>query len=1273
MRLLLCAMCFLAALAAFATETENREIRVLPTPGPVTIDGKIDDWDLSGGIFGCDDVENARDRTFIWFHTMADANYLYVLGRLADSTPMNNRLSKAEGGGWGGDCLQVRLTTDRNLSITAWRDRDGLSVMDIYYGYFSKTGKEGEVPDAIAAGAKMAFQANPDGKGYVQEIALPWQLITRSGTASTPGQTFRITFETRQGNKIGDLYAPKPDRIFTFRAFTSWGIAKVSGIGNVAPQPVRLADGREFPVTLHGGQPKVNWDGLIVEDKLDGHIPITVTVPRDSYVTVAINDAQATRVRNLVSSRFFTAGTHTLQWDGLADGKENLPGKPVPPGRYTWKGLAHDQLHLEYKGIYHNEGQPPWSNFSAANDWGGDHGQPVAAVAGTNVMYLGWSGGEASTQLIAVNLDGKKLWGARRGYSSTEYLCLDGTDLYSGPNNDTIYRLDAKTGAFKAFPSTGLVDLTIPLLPGQEKIIRPSGMAALNGKLFLSFAGQGQIARLDVQTGKYDQFYPVETPGRLAWTPEKRLLVISGTTIRILNPATGVLSTLVADGLMQPKGLAAGADGAIYVADWGLQQVKVFTADGKIMRTLGRPGGRAAVGPWQKDGFYRPQGMAVDAQGRLWVGEYDETPKRWSVWTADGTLVKELFGPSHYGSDGGALNPDDPYLGVGEQCEWRTHPGTGRAICLGTISRDGMCNVPFPLDAHSSRYLKVGNDWYLAQGLHRYYSMLKLYRKLGDGHFRLAAVLGNAFQMDNKTKKPLAYSDHPLFAGHKGELFAWADADGDGQVQAAELTFVKTPAAIIGGWQQLGVNADFTAYMPMTDGTIWRFPVDGMTKAGAPLYALAGAKSTGVKNAGGYSSVMPSIDGDLIIVHSNPLQGADPLSGKTLWTYPNDYNGVHGSHKAPTPKVGLLRGTFAVVGSAKLKSGEELFMINSNVGEWYSFTKDGLFVANHFALNPVDVRWPEKAEPGVLLDAARPGMGGEDFGGHFTGTKDGRAFLQCGKTGYWIVELTGVDSLSRLPGGTIEQPADGVAKSQDWYSKRLQQTAGVNATTAHRFTPTVDGKLIDWTPAWLAGFDYNNKGEANNKAAVAYDETHLYLAYQVVDRTPWKNTCTDPTQVYALGDTVDFQLGTNPQAPAKRAAAVPGDLRLAIGNVNGKPTAVVYREKGPALGGNPAMFSSGVIRDFRVESVAVLTDATIRVVAEQGLVTVEAAIPLARLGLTPTAGLTLPADFGVTFGNADGTDVVLRKYWSNQNVAIVNDEVFELKLEPRNWGTLKFE
>jgi hypothetical protein len=73
-----------------ATETEHYGIKILPAPGKVTVDGKVDDWDLSGGTFVCSDVENLREKLACWFHVMYDQSNLYVLARWIDETPLSN-------------------------------------------------------------------------------------------------------------------------------------------------------------------------------------------------------------------------------------------------------------------------------------------------------------------------------------------------------------------------------------------------------------------------------------------------------------------------------------------------------------------------------------------------------------------------------------------------------------------------------------------------------------------------------------------------------------------------------------------------------------------------------------------------------------------------------------------------------------------------------------------------------------------------------------------------------------------------------------------------------------------------------------------------------------------------------------------------------------------------------------------------------------------------------------------------------------------------------
>ena len=181
-----------------ATQTENTGIRVLPAPGMVTIDGKVGDWDLSGGIFVCDSVETQRDHYAVWLHVMYDAQNLYVLAHFLDQTPLNNPGQTIADYGFAGDCLQMRFIfapatpNERTAHLTAWKGRDGQDVIDLAYG---KQLNEGQIKDAKTQGAQQAFQIDADGKGYTQEMALPWKLLTKDGRAPRAGERMALTVE----------------------------------------------------------------------------------------------------------------------------------------------------------------------------------------------------------------------------------------------------------------------------------------------------------------------------------------------------------------------------------------------------------------------------------------------------------------------------------------------------------------------------------------------------------------------------------------------------------------------------------------------------------------------------------------------------------------------------------------------------------------------------------------------------------------------------------------------------------------------------------------------------------------------------------------------------------------------------------------------------------------------------------------------------------------------------------------------------------------------
>ncbi len=58
-----------------------------------------------------------------------------------------------------------------------------------------------------------------------------------------------------------------------------------------------------------------------------------------------------------------------------------------------------------------------------------------------------------------------------------------------------------------------------------------------------------------------------------------------------------------------------------------------------------------------------------------------------------------------------------------------------------------------------------------------------------------------------------------------------------------------------------------------------------------------------------------------------------------------------------------------------------------------------------------------------------------------------------------------------------------------------------------------------------------------------------------------------------------------------------------------------------------------------------------------------------------TAGGAPPLQRGyfvATHGYTSGNDTLLRTHWNNQCTGLVNDEVFELKMEPANWGEIAF-
>ena len=123
---------------------------------------------------------------------------------------------------------------DKDQNIRMIFKEIGFTEADIlpYRIEVGKDFKGGTIKDARTRGAKQAFTKNADGKGYIQELALPWKLLAKDGLTPKPGETISITVEPNftigQSGRLTlkDLFKPgvTPDRVFTFMSSNCWGL-----------------------------------------------------------------------------------------------------------------------------------------------------------------------------------------------------------------------------------------------------------------------------------------------------------------------------------------------------------------------------------------------------------------------------------------------------------------------------------------------------------------------------------------------------------------------------------------------------------------------------------------------------------------------------------------------------------------------------------------------------------------------------------------------------------------------------------------------------------------------------------------------------------------------------------------------------------------------------------------------------------------------------------------------------------------------------------------
>jgi hypothetical protein len=303
-------------------------------------------------------------------------------------------------------------------------------------------------------------------------------------------------------------------------------------------------------------------------------------------------------------------------------------------------------------------------------------------------------------------------------------------------------------------------------------------------------------------------------------------------------------------------------------------------------------------------------------------------------------------------------------------------------------------------------------------------------------------------------------------------------------------------------------------------------------------------------------------------------------------------------------------------------------------------------------------------------------VGQEHFSGYFTRTfEDNKYYVVAGHNHASVVEVIGIDKFKRI-NQDIDVSVDDLVKTQEWEKQYQEQQIFQRAPVIDCYrmnSPQLDGRLDDWGGIqWTRVDDTEDLQHTRASFAIGYDDKHLYVGYATADIGPLKNTGEQWDRLFKTGASVDIQIATNPDATDGRKAPEQGDKRLLMTLAAGKPTAVLYDA---VVSGTPAdKVWQAVSPVARVQFDVVKQLDDVRMVAhsyDNGY-NVEAAIPLASIGVKPTPNLRLKFDWGVIVTDSAGNVVLKRDYWANKATGIIADVPSEARLQPDLWGHIIF-
>jgi len=1308
----------------------DEPFEIVPAPGKVVIDGKLDDWDLSGAYGPVSFDAEYLGRNDATFHGMYDADNLYLAFHVHDPDPLVNKGTVEDGNYWLGDSIEVRLSVNPKDGVPPPQDSPSVRHLAMWFNherqkvqqYIKATMKYAKWPDT---GMQVAFHKWEDGTGWDCEVAVPWSTLSPD-VRPQPGDYIGWCMAVLFGNATGTQHFRKVNVMsgdINYQQTSEWHRpgAHLSPVGNLPPNPKTRTQPRE--------------EGAVTP----AVATVSYTLPRAGKVSLAIyrtkpaegGKSELQLVRSLLFHEPQEAGAHQIPWDGYDD-----DGNPLPPGTYTWKLAVGDGVTATYVMGLLNGGSPKYPTPDGKGGWGGIWGNVVATAADRSGVYLLWEMEEGQGALVKITPDGRVLWKQHIPYELSGFqscLATDGESVVLACTKG-LWRVKASTGEYWPFsadkpflhldPPEEIASLSeaaktraekeacheqirnmvpearrLPFLTNQA-IHHISGIALAKGKIYLSRLYHNKVEMYDLQSLAKLREVTVERPFGLA-VDRGHLFVASGAQIlRFVAESLQPQGAAVNENLVGPYGVAVDRWGNIWVTDLGeSQQVKKFSPDGKLIAALGRKGGRPMEGgQFIKEDFLHPTGICVEpTTQQVFLGE-DVAPKRVIALDTAGGFVRDWLGPYYWGLAQFAVDVKrDPLQfyafsgGSAMRFDLDLKNGTATLDAVWPyLYAPGNLEEGKPLPIYDCR--RVSLNYRKEKAVSQPSKAGSKSRQRGkvtanssdNPQAYLCIGCGNAsfFQVDGYRLRPCALAAPVPYYGNVGPFkwtdgyraVVWRDANGDGKVQlnSSEVTAYKElPAPVPGMYFGPYIDEDFNIYW--AGASIVRLPCQGFDARGNPVYDFSKLE---------------------IICEKLPVESDETAvrldeAGNVYFSRERFYNPQRDKGKYPEPK-GLDwagRNTNADVCKMNPK-GELVWRVLRKAehfrrpGEVYALrggiggrAKGCIFVDDCSASQTYVID-----EDGLVLDTLLEDvMRGptpspytlyvEHFTSYwFTDPRTNDLYFVTGAEDVRLFRVTGIESYQRMTGNvSFTQPPKPRATAAGLTKERVAYAA--------RFAkpPLIDGDLSEWTNISKQTMAVDKEGaESSAQFQIGYDKENLYAAFHVNDASPMVNSANVLSTCFKFGDSLDLYLACDPNADPQRKEPAVGDVRLLLTKYQGKPLVLAYRARVPGTT-QPTVFTSPVNR-FVCDVVEALPDAELAFAIDQDNkgYTAEVRVPLAQLKpLTPAPGVRIGFDAGVTFSDRQGQFNAAKVYWTGRE-AMVRDIPTEASFNQDQWGRLEF-